>query len=436
LRYSLARVGRIEDVVTPPYDVISPAEQERYYAASPYNIVRLELNKAQAGDNDHDNPARRAAAELSRWRAEGVLARDPEPSFYLCETDYAAQGQRYCRRGFIGVVRAEEFGGMVRRHEMTFSRVKADRLRLIQECRANLSPVFGLYDDAADAAIQALAAHATGAPEASFDDQGGCTHRLWRVSNPAALRTATEVLGRSVIVVADGHHRYETAVLYGQQMRARYPEAPPRAPFNYVMMYLCNSLAPGLTVLPAHRLVAAPAGFSLPEFERSAAAFFEVERLGQAGGREAFLAALTARGAAGRSAIGLYAGAGEPYRLLTLKDGVMDRLMDGPAGDSLAGPLRRLDVVVFGRIVLQRLLGLPGDEDEKLIQYVSDSNQALETASATGRLAFLLNPTKVSQVQEVAAQSLTMPRKSTYFCPKVMSGLAIHPLDYPPDPGR
>ena len=429
LRYNLSLVGRIEDVVTPPYDVIGPAEQDAYYAASPYNIVRLELNKPLPSDNGHDNPARRAAQLLRRWRREGVLVRDPEESFYYCQTDYEVEGQGRRRQGFIGLVRAEEFGGAVRRHEMTFSRVKADRLRLIQECRANLSPVFGLYEDAADRALQALAASATGAPGVDFHDRGGCRHRLWRVSEPDALGVVREVLRESLIVVADGHHRYETAVLFAQQMRERFPEAPPSAPFNYVMMYLCNTEAPGLTVLPAHRVLAPPAGFERQAFEERAREFFELRRF-PAGANSQFLAALHANGDSPRHSIGLYAGGGAGFTLLTLKESVMA----GPAGADLPGPVRDLDVVVFGRVILQRLLGLPGDEDERLIEYVSDSQRALSAAAATGRLAFLLNPTRVSQVQEVARHSLTMPRKSTYFYPKVMSGLTIHPLDYPPQP--
>jgi uncharacterized protein (DUF1015 family) len=426
LRYNLELVGRIEDVVTPPYDVINPRQQDLYYAASPYNIIRLELNKRLPTDNGNDNPARRAGELLRRWRAEGVLKRDPRPSLYYCETEYDAEGERRCRQGFIGVVRAEEFGGAVRRHELTFSGVKVGRLHLIRECQANLSPVFGLYDDPSRRAVTALAACAKGSPELDFTDDGGSRHRFWRVDDPAALREATEVLRESVIVVADGHHRYETAVAFAQEMRSRFPEAPPEAPFNYVMMYLCDSGAPGLTVLPAHRVLAPPAGFSLDDFERRAADYFDLVRFPQEGQGE-FLAALKANGASAKSSIGLYAGPGEDYRLLRLKEGVMA----GPVGEDLPQPLRRLDVIVFGRLVLERLLGLPGDENEGLIQYIPDTAQALEAAGSTGRLAFLLNATPVWQVQEVARHSLTMPRKSTYFHPKAVSGLTIHPLDYP-----
>lgn len=428
LRYSLSRVGRIEDVVTPPYDVLSPADQEAYHQASPYNIVRLELGKRLASDNGHDNPARRAAALLARWRQEGVLERDPADSFYYCETDFEVEGQARCRQGFIGLVRAEEFGGWVRRHEMTFSRVKADRLRLIQECRANLSPVFGLYDDREDAAVKALAAARVGGPEFEFADRSGCRHRLWRVSEPAAIQAVRGALQESLIVVADGHHRYETAVMYAGQMRQRFPEAPADAPFNYVMMYLCSSSAPGLTVLPAHRVLAPPPGFSLEEFERRAQDYFRVRHFAP-GEETSFLAALHANGDSARNSLGLFVGGAAGFRLLTLKDEVMA----GPAGEGLAEPLRHLDVVVFGRVILQRLLGLPGDEDEGLIQYVSETAKAIEAAAATNRLAFLLNPTRVEQVQEVARHALTMPRKSTYFYPKVMSGLTIHPLDWPPE---
>ncbi len=432
LRYNLAAVGRLEDVATPPYDVIGPQEAESYRAASPYNMVRLELSERMAGEQDATQAAVRAAESLRAWRGQGVLARDPRESLYYCETDYEVEGQGHCRRGFTCLVRAEEFGGSVRRHEMTFSRVKADRLRLIQECRANLSPVFGLYDDPPDRAVQALAARVAGRPpEFSLSDRGGCRHRLWRVDEPAALSEAASALRESLIVVADGHHRYETAVIYGQQMRARFPQAPESAAFNHVMMYLANSQDAGLSVLPAHRLLATPAGFSLEGFERQAAAYFDLKCFPQGGeaARRDFLAALHTNGSAPASAIGLYAGGGAGYLLLRLKEGVMS----GPLGRDLPEPLRRLDVVVFARVVLQRLLGLPGDEDERLIEYVSDTGRALESAAGSGRLAFLLNATPVAQVQEVARHRLTMPRKSTYFYPKVMSGLTIHPLDYPPE---
>ncbi|MFH0810531.1 MAG: DUF1015 domain-containing protein [Pseudomonadota bacterium] len=426
LRYDLARIKRIEDVVTPPYDVIGPREQESYLAASPYNIVRLELPQAgpDHGPDGGDGWAQKAGQWLRQWRQEGVLVRDPAGSFYYCETDYTAQGERRCRRGFIGLVRADEFGGAVRRHEMTFSRVKAGRLSLIRECRANLSPVFGLYEDPPDRAIEALRASAQGPPEVVFEDRGGCGHRLWRVSD--AQKTLSEVVAAlkdSLIVIADGHHRYETAVAYRQQMRATFPDAPPEAAFNYVMIYLCNSQDKGLTVLPSHRLLAAPEGFSLEEFDRRASVWFEVRHFSGAN-KTPFLAALAEGGRAG-NAIGFYAGGG--YRLLLLKEGVMS----GPEAEGLPGPVRALDVVVFSRLLLQRVLNLPGDEDERLIQYISDTDRALQAAQETGRLAFLLNPTPVAQVQEVARQRLTMPRKSTYFYPKVMSGLTINPLEYP-----
>src|SRR5512139_1946463 len=273
VRYDPARVPDLARVAAPPYDMISPAEQEELYRRDPHNVVRLILGRTEEGGRPVDRYAD-AAAHWRAWFSEGVLARDPADSLYLYREDYAWAGRSYRRLGLISRVGLDEFGGGAFAHEATMSGPKADRLRLLQACEANFSQIFALYSDP-DGSVEApLLAATAGAPLVSFDDGRGVVHNLWRAENPALIERVRAAFAGKPFIIADGHHRYETALEYRRQMRrdpARFRES-----MDSVMMCLVRMESPGLTILPFHRLLAAPGPERL--VERLAAAFDFEER--------------------------------------------------------------------------------------------------------------------------------------------------------------
>ncbi len=264
LRYDPSKVSPT-DVVTQPYDKITPALQEHYYAASPYNLVRVILGKAQAGDNEQQNVYTRAAASLRQWRDEGVLRPDPQPSIYLYTQTFKVPGDPSGataeRRGFIALGQVEDYDRkVVFRHEQTLSKPKADRLNLLRATQAHAGQIFMLYTDPAGEVDNAL--RQNGPPTVEVRDQYDVVHRIWKVSDPAVIQAVQSKMADKKLIIADGHHRYETALTYRNEMR-KQANPDPRAPFERVMMTFVNMDAPGLVVLPTHRVVFGMEGFAI-----------------------------------------------------------------------------------------------------------------------------------------------------------------------------
>ncbi len=254
--YNPTRIKDLSLIVTPPYDVISPTQQLEFHQRHPYNIIRLILPLPPTNDPDPDAKYRQAAAVFAAWRREGILIREERPALYYWQTDFQWEGQTHQREAVVGLLRLESLeSGVVRPHEKTFTAHKTDRFKLMREVKAHLSTVFALYPDADN---QVLSALKTGVPaQTLFDfwDYEGSHHRFYRVSDPEAIRAAAAALRDKTIFIADGHHRYETALAYQAYLREQYPQASPRASFNYVLMYLSNMLDPRLLIRPAHRLL-------------------------------------------------------------------------------------------------------------------------------------------------------------------------------------
>jgi uncharacterized protein (DUF1015 family) len=428
IRYDPARVGDLDRVVSPPYDVVGPELQEELYRRSPYNIVRIDYGKERAEDDAVHNRYARGAALLREWLRNGVLRQDSEPSLYYQEEDYEGEfGERQTRTGFFVAVRIEDPGsGLYRPHEKTMAGPKADRLRLTQACRANLSPVFSLYDDPELQALHHLEGVASSQPPllaVTADD--GVVTRLWRVVEQSRIRPVAAALEGKSFFIADGHHRYETALNYRNLMRETHPRASGREPWNYVLMYLSNLHAPGLTVLPTHRAVYGLEGFELGSFLPRLGEYFDVEEV--AGGPEGLLARMRAhRGQ--RPAFGLAAKGQEGPWLAVLRDAApVQRLMAARVPEVL----RALDVTLLHALVLEQILGIDekAQEEQRNLRYVKGSRELFRIVREEDvQLGFLLNPTRVEQVQEVAEQGQRMPQKSTFFYPKLVTGLVIHPL--------
>lgn len=418
LRYDPSRTGGLQDVVAPPYDVIDAEQRAALVARSPYNVVQVDLPQAP-GDDD----AYQAAAELlDRWRVEGVVVQDDRPALWPLAQDYTGpDGRPRTRQGFLARVRVEEYGaGRIRPHERTHPGPREDRLRLTRATRANLSPIFSLFSDPSGAAWGALAEAVSGAPPwAETTDDDGTVNRVWRVEDPAAIETVQATLREAELLIADGHHRYETARVYAEEVGGE-------GPHRYVLMCLVALQDPGLTVFPTHRLVK---GLTPDQHETLADALrrdFDVEALDD-------VAALAPQ-AGDRVRIGyIDAHFRKPF-MLTLKD---QRVADAALPDH-AEPYRRLDTAVLEALILKGALEMSDDDIDHLngLGYARDFAQALELVeSAEYDAAFFMAPTPVTRVQEVAAAGESMPPKSTYFFPKVPTGLLFNPLGDPPRGG-
>jgi uncharacterized protein (DUF1015 family) len=404
LHYDLARVGGLQPVAAPPYDVIDAEQRAALVARSPYNAVEIDLPQ-NGGD-----PYAHAAEVLRSWTADGIVVRDAEPALWALEQDYTGpDGRARTRHGVFARVRVEDYGaGRIRPHERTHPGPKEDRLRLTRATRANLSPIFSLYDDPAGAAWGALAPHVGGAPWGELTDDEGAVHRLWRVADPAAIAAVRDALGGVELLIADGHHRYETARVYAQEQGA-----PPGA--DHVLMCLVSLQDPGLTVFPTHRLVT-----DLDDAKRA--------RLREALERDWDSAPTDELEPPASDAvtIGYYDG-GEPRRLTLKGEAIADAaLPDKPE------PYRRLDTAVLEALVLEGALGMTEDDISHLngLDYARTVAQARERVDAgTADAAFFMAPTPVSRVRDVAAAGENMPPKSTYFYPKVLTGMVFNPLE-------
>jgi uncharacterized protein (DUF1015 family) len=430
LRYDQAKIPSLNQVVTPPYDVINERQQEAFYQSDPHNIIRIELNKAAEVETAEDHIYTRAGAHLRDWMAKGILARDQKPALYVSETTYIdSDGQTRVRKGFFTALRVEDFSsGVVLPHEKTFTGHKEDRLKLTKATGANVSPIFALYADEENRVQQLLEQSRNPEPLADFLDPAGLRQRLFAVDDPEACRQAQELMADKKIFIADGHHRYETGLNYRNHMRELHPGRGDSATFNYVLTYLCSMSDPGLTVFPCHRLVPYREGFDVRDFLVPAKRYFNVEEIPYGDDElkaRARLAAALAKAGEKRPSIGLVAMHSQSFYVLSLKVGVR---RTGPMQATEAA-LKDLDVVVLNDVVLDHILGLDNNATDQLhtIKYISNLAEVVEEVQAgRAQLAFLMNPTKVAQVEAVAQQGLVMPRKSTYFFPKVLTGLVLH----------
>ncbi len=434
LRYDLSRLKGLGAVVAPPYDVISPEQRAELATSDPHNVVRLILPEGE-GDAKYGT----AAEIFTRWRAEGVLVRDEEPAFYRYDQTFRAPGQAPSspatrRRGFLALVRLVPFSErIVLPHERTLSGPKEDRLKLFRATRSNLSPGFMLYRDPRrelDAPLD------TAEPLTEFTTPDGVHHALSRVRGRDAIRAIVDGVARSTLLIADGHHRYETAVRYaGEAAQAAGEDAAraaaSRGEHHYFMTFLANGDDPDLLVFPTHRYVHSLPSFSFDDLTRGAPRvddFFVVEALGAGAPAEAILERLKQAGQRGPSVAA--AAADGRVALLTLRsDADLDK---HPTLGQKPAVLRRTDVTVLHAGILESVLGItPEAQAAKTnLWYPQDAVAALrDLRGGRGQALFLMNATPVAQVREVAEAGEVMPQKSTFFYPKVATGLAIHTLE-------
>jgi len=422
VRYDLAHVGEQSDVSAPPYDVIGPELQDHLYKASPYNIIRLELNKETPDDSAESNRYTRAAKYLRDWLREGVLAEDPHPSFYVYHQTFDVDGKTYTRKGFLARVRLEPFGeGQIYPHEQTLSGPKADRLALFNATRFNLSPVFGLYPDMNEEVLRAAEAGIRDRTPLEATDHLGVVNRLWPVVDQATHTLVQGLMAAKPIFIADGHHRYETGVNYRDGLAAKGELVGPDDPANFTMMMLVGMSDPGLLILPTHRLVSGLPGVTSDELARHLSTDFAIEVVGDG--------PAAARGAWENIEM---SGDQDILGFGTVADGkwITARLRSDARMDELApdhsAEWRSLGVSILHELVLKALLGSIGTPT---CTYVHLLDEVIDGVTHRGcDLACLVPPAGMEHVESIASNLEKMPPKSTYFYPKLLSGLVLNPI--------
>lgn len=424
-RYDVAQVGDLSDVVAPPYDVISEAQQANLYARHPYNVVRLILNRNEPEDVTPDARYERAASLWKHWRFDGILRQEHEEALYVYHQEYRWEGRSFVRKGIIGRLRLEDFGtGKVFPHEQTLSGPKVDRLKLIRACRANLSPIFGLYSDPACEIQQRIDEHCLGLTSLEAREEQGVLNRVWVVTDPAAINHAKAALLDRPVFIADGHHRYETALNYRNELRAAGKLNSENAPPNFILATLVALQDPGLAVLPTHRLVRGFPGLTAAAVQEALKGCFETEftGAGSAGAQEAW-ELVAADG--GQDVLGFGCAADQQW--------VFARCVDPSAMDALAADhspaWRKLGVSLLHTLVLGKLLAAHAAAAGTELRYVHRDAEVAESVGAgTCDLGCLVPPATVDDVEVIAGGLETMPPKSTYFYPKLLSGLVFHAL--------
>ena len=421
--YNPEKIGSFASVVAPPYDVISIDEQKKLNDRHPHNIIRLILG--EPGENSEENRSfYQAAGERFRaWRKENVLVADQVPAFYFTSVEFKIEDVQYLRHGLIGYVRLEDFEKrVVLPHERTSSKVKEDRLNLLKSSCANFCQIFSLFSDAEKVVIDTLAQVVSDRqPDIDLVDDSQERHQLWKVTDSAITEQITAALADKRLYIADGHHRYETALNYRNWVAQNDPTFNEDHPANYIMMYLSAMSDPGLVILPTHRMLPEVEASVLVDFIGKAGAYFDIEAV--AGNQnEEFLASLRAE--TDKNTIGVSIRGQSEFYLLTPRS----NLDWSSFGQDIPEVLRGLDVTILTRLILIHLLGFTQAEldEEKAISYTSDAQKAIDAVAAGDcAVSFLLNATKNEQMRAVAAAGEIMPRKTTFYYPKVLTGLIL-----------
>jgi len=425
--YYDGKVVDIAKVVAPPYDVINDESQETLYANEEHNVVRLVLGKIFEGDNDADNRYTRASAFLNDWINEGVIKRHDEDSIYLYEQEFTlADGTVMNRSGFIALVALEEPGKEnIFPHENTLSKPKEDRLRLMRACGGNLCQVFSLFSDSEKKVDELLESGKPEAPVFDFVDENGIKNCLWQITSPHVLKGIKKEMSDKKLFIADGHHRYETAVNYMNEMKEKNPNHTGDEPYNYVMMMFVNTHNEGLAVLPIHRLVHSVNGFEEDGFLEKIKSAFDIVPADCEGWEKELSGNLEEVGKKQLSFAAVFRESGNAY-ILTLKS---HKEIDKYFESSFPEELKNLDVSILHKVILETFLGIDEESlrNQSNVKYIKDWDRAIRLLkNGDYQAAFLMNSTPVEAVKSVAGKGLRMPQKSTFFYPKLFTGLLFN----------
>jgi uncharacterized protein (DUF1015 family) len=423
-RYDLGRVGALSDVIAPPYDVIDPALQQTLYERSPYNVIRLILNKEEPADTETENRYSRAARCLRDWQRDDILVQDSARAVYAYYQDFEIEGRRHTRRGFLARVRLEPFGaGRIYPHEETLAGPKADRLKLFHATGMNLSPVFGLYPDPGDEVMTHIDALVRRSLPLQATDHLGVVSRLWPITDQHLVSVVTGLLSPKPVFIADGHHRYETGLRYLEERRAAGEVRDDEAAANFTLMMLVSMSDPGLLILPTHRLVSGIADVTADRLAAILGNHFQVERVGtgEKGARDTWE---TIEADGSQDVLGFCTVADGVWQTarFTAPQIMAERAANhSPAWRGLAVSI--LHVAVLDHLLPQALGGKPECKYVHLLREVTDAVTAHQC-----QLAVLVPPATMRHVEQIAGNLEKMPPKSTYFYPKLLSGLVFNSL--------
>jgi uncharacterized protein (DUF1015 family) len=444
IRYDLGHVGSLSDVIAPPYDVIDPELQDQLYKKHPANVVRLILNRDEPGDDDHSNRYTRAAKFLRNWLREGVLFAEGDPAIYVYHQEFDLDGRTVIRRGFMGRCRLETFGeGNIHPHEETHGGAKADRFKLWKACRANLSQIFGLYPDAENEAQNILEAAIVGQTPLEATDHLGVIHRVWPVADIAVINRVAAMMAGKPVYIADGHHRYETALNIredlAQDLAQRGKELSPEHPANFVLMMCVSMSDEGMLVLPTHRLFRGLPAITAEQLVAKLGDNFATEPAGEGADRAISLwEEIEAEGEQGT--FGFYTAEDNRWTLVRITESGRQRMAEVAADH--CEDWQGLGVSILHRLVMDTLLGASNLPAPKYVRALAEVPVGLKEGDAAGRdltgqegsggrfeLAALVMPATVEHIRAISNAGERMPAKSTYFYPKLLSGLVINPLE-------
>jgi len=431
LRYNLEQIGDLSLVISPPFDVISSEEQILYHLRSPYNVIRLEFGEERPEDSPRDNKYTRAAQTMESWLRQAILVREEHPAFYLVEHRFRHQNSLRSRFGLIARVRLEDLStGQIRLHERTMREPALDRRRLLQSCRANFNPIMAMFQHEGEGIGSLFREVTPKSPTLSAVDDYGVAHYIWVVTDEKTIARVSDFFADKILYIADGHHRYETALAYHRDQRSAHSSYSGKEAFNFVMMVLMDSEDPNLVMFTPHRLVQGLEAGRLEGLEKGLGSYFHKELVPplatQSETLESWLHALKREGYRG-AIFGLYGLHGQHLCLLEAreKEALVERMpADWPR------PLKDLDVSLLHWLILRQMLGIDSAEKEdSCLEYTRDGLEALSWVdSGAFQLAFLLNPVPISSVLAAADTGVRLPPKSTYFYPKTPTGLVINPL--------
>jgi len=431
--YNREKIKELSRVLAPPYDIISGEAQERYYEMSQHNVIRLILGKDFPGDNEANNRYTRAAEFFQTWLEEEILIRDDSPSIYLLEEEFElrsdifgevdtpqSKGKTINRRGFIALAQLEDFSkGIIQPHEGTMAEPKRDRLNLLRTCRANFSQIFTIYEDPENKVDRLWKEKRNESPVIDLINGENIRHRLWRIDDQKSLNWIVEGMREKKLFIADGHHRYESALGYRNELRKSNPRHTAYENYNYVMSYFVNMRNGGLKILPIHRAVRNFEGFDRKRLIVEVGKYFDVkvftnlkELLNQMKNEKA------------KHRMGMYTGGSEFY-LLSLKDeGINEGLIKGRAEIS-----RQLDVVILHTLIIEKVLRISPENQESITYSEKINETVVKVRDDSHCVAFFLRPVRISEFKAIVEAGEIMPKKSTYFYPKLLSGLVINKID-------
>ena len=417
LRFNCEKAGKIEELVCPPYDIISDQQREEYIKTNPHNIIRLELPK---GDDKYN----KAAEILKDWLEKGILVKEDKPAIYIYEEEFTAYGERKAIKGIICRVKLEEFSkGIILPHEFTLSKAKEDRLNLMKATNCNFSQIYSLYMDGGKNTLGKIDSLSRSEPDIQLQDNDNVTHRMWIIKDEKAIADICSDFADRKLYIADGHHRYETALNYRNYLREQGLAKEGDA-CDYQVMMLVDMEHPGLVVFPTHRLVRNLDSFNAERVIDGCKEYFDVTEHSDINTIESTLMELYNQG---KKAYAFYCG-GNSYKLLVLKDNnIIKKLLPNASTAT-----QQLDVTILHTLILEKIFGIDAENMAKQINltYTKIFDEAISSVQqGNSQCAFILNPTRVSEIREVASNGEKMPQKSTYFYPKMITGLVMNQLE-------